>query len=203
MCRVLLIHTTLTYTNRICLRKKKGGKRREEITGDSSGNGMMMIHVKWKRGKKNSHLANMWWCGLQNKLEKGERGLNMYRGGGGGWRNGPGMSVLSISLALGSCSLKCWHCNKSSSLMVHSALNLFQTDHLSSREGCSVQGSESNTLTLQWFVLILSRFLIISLYKSVEMSIYSKSRPSIMVSQMLCKYKMYMCQYVRTWVSRS
>ena len=52
MCRVLLIHTTLTYTNRICLRKKKGGKRREEITGDSSGNGMMMIHVKWKRGKK-------------------------------------------------------------------------------------------------------------------------------------------------------
>lgn len=25
MCRVLLIHTTLTYTNRICLRKKKGG----------------------------------------------------------------------------------------------------------------------------------------------------------------------------------
>lgn len=59
MCRVLLIHRTLTYTNRNCLRKKREGKKR-------GNNGRQ----EWERDgddsceiakRKKKHPANLRW----------------------------------------------------------------------------------------------------------------------------------------------
>ena len=96
MCRVLLIHTRLTYTNRSCLRKdgrEGSGKKR----GDRNGNKMVMIHVKPKKNQpkktkqktknrkqktknKTSGQSEVRWYAEQTR--KVERRKHMFRGRG-------------------------------------------------------------------------------------------------------------------------